>query len=119
MKQTVLFLLVASLLTGCASMKDSLITGASAGLITGAAIGNGQGRGDKRNRSTNSGAIIGALLGAGIGYLAHKDKVKQMEKKGLEGMKNKNNVPLLTQPKIKRVWVDDKIHDLSPKFETA
>ena len=109
MKKTILLLTITGLLVGCASMKDSLLTGAGAGLVAGAAIGNAKGRGDSRNRSTNNGAIIGALLGAGIGYLGHKSKLKELEKKGLNSEKTKNKVPLLTQPKIKRIWVDDKV----------
>ncbi|MCB0369034.1 MAG: hypothetical protein KDD45_06160 [Bdellovibrionales bacterium] len=109
MKNSITFFILASLLTGCASMKESLLTGAGAGLVLGAAMGNAQGKGDSRNRSTNNGAIIGALLGAGIGYLGHKSKLKELEKKGLNAHKTENDVPLLTQPKIKRIWVDDKV----------
>lgn len=109
MKYPIIFLLSINLLTGCASMKESLITGTSTGLVTGAALGNAQGSGNSRNKATQNGAIIGALLGAGISYLGHKTKLKELDEKRLKSHKTKNDVPLLTQPKIKRVWVEDKV----------
>ena len=109
MKRPLIIFVVAGQLIGCASMKESLMTGAGVGLATGAALGNAQGRGDSRDKATRNGAIIGALLGAGLGYLGHKNKLKELEKKGLKAEKTQNDVPLLTQPKIKRIWVEDKV----------
>ena len=103
------FLILANLLLGCASMKESLITGTSIGLLTGAAIGNTQGEGDSRNRTTNNGAMLGSLIGAGIGYLGHKGKLKELQKRSASSNKEKNMGPLLTQPKIKKIWIEDKV----------
>lgn len=103
------FLISANLLIGCASMKDSLITGTSIGLLTGASIGNAQGDGDSRNRTTNNGAMFGALIGAGIGYLGHKSKLKELEKTNASTNKGKSTGPLLTQPKVKKIWIEDKV----------
>ena len=109
MKHLILFLMLISLTTGCANMKKSLLVGTSIGLATGAALGNAQASGDERNKSTQNGAMIGALLGAGISYLAHKDKLKKLERERLISEKTKKDVPLLTRPKVKRLWVEDKV----------
>lgn len=110
MRKIFIFSLITSLMTGCASMKESLITGVSVGAVSGAALGNSHGSGRSRDKSTRNGAIIGALLGAGFSYLAHKDKKEKLHKVQQTRIGNKNDVPLLTQPKVKRVWVEDKVN---------
>jgi uncharacterized protein YcfJ len=110
MKKILVFILTASLMTGCASMKESFVTGVSVGAVGGAALGNAHGSGRSRDKSTRNGAIIGALLGAGFSYLAHKDKKKKLYKVQQSKIGNKNDTPLLTQPKVKRVWVEDKVN---------
>lgn len=110
MKKILVLVLIASLMTGCASMKESLITGVSVGVVSGAALGNAHGSGRSRDKSTRNGAIIGALLGAGFSYLAHKDKKKKLHKVQQSQIGKNNDTPLLTQPKVKRVWVEDKVN---------
>ncbi|MCB0415383.1 MAG: hypothetical protein KDD50_13690 [Bdellovibrionales bacterium] len=111
MKNLITLITLLSFLPGCASLNDSLIAGATLGAATGGLMGNSQGTGSDRHRSTNNGLLIGAALGAGIGYLAYKskkDKKAQQQQQSL--MKDsKESTPLLTRPKIKRVWVEDKI----------
>ena len=109
MRKMFSFILIVSMLTGSASMKERLITGVSIGAAGGAAIGNAQGTGSERNKSTRNGAMIGALLGAGISYLAFKDKNKKLQQQQQSSINSKNDIPLLTQPKVKRVWVEDKV----------
>lgn len=110
MKKIFLFLVLTSFVTGCASMKESLITGVSIGAVGGAALGNSQGTGRDREKSTRNGAMIGALLGAGISYLAHQDKKEKLQKIQQSNLDNKNDIPFLTQPKVKRIWVEDKVN---------
>lgn len=94
-------------LSGCASLKKSLLTGATIGAVGGGLIGNAQGQGSSRNRSTNNGLLIGAALGAGIGYLAHKNNTNKLTQTQLKI--HEEDTPLLTRPKVKRIWVEDKI----------
>ena len=110
MRNIILLLTFLSLTSGCASIRDSMITGTTIGAAAGGLIGNAKGTGSERNRNTNKGFLIGAALGAGISYLAHKtnEKKKMLESQNLPSGE-KNEVPLLTRPKIKRVWVEDKI----------
>ncbi|USN48494.1 MAG: hypothetical protein H6626_05225 [Pseudobdellovibrionaceae bacterium] len=111
MKNLIILLTLLSLLPGCASLKDSLITGAAVGAASGGLMGNAHSRGHERHKNTNKGLLIGAALGAGIGYLAYKTnknkKAKEQKQKLLTS--SKETIPLLTRPKIKRVWVEDKI----------
>ena len=110
MKKVILFMSLLSITAGCASLKESLITGTAIGATGGGLLGNSLGTGDERHRNTNKGLLIGAALGAGLSYLAYQEKQnkKIVEQKQLL-TNSKNDTPLLTRPKIKRVWVDDKI----------
>jgi len=106
MKRLILIPTLVLSLSGCASLKDSLIAGAGAGAATGGLIGNASG---KNGRSTLNGALIGAAIGAGISYLGYKDKKKKTQEKQVKALEKTNDTPLITQPKIKRIWVEDKI----------
>ena len=68
--------LAASLSLGCATVKDSLLTG----LVSGAAIGAAGGstmKSKNRNKSIAVGALVGAALGTLIGHSVHKDLKKR------------------------------------------
>ncbi len=109
MKKYTINLLILLMLTSCASMKESLVTGVGVGAITGATLGNAHESGKNRNKSTRNGAAIGALLGAGLSYLIHKTKHKNDSIKVQKEIKSSNDIPYLTQPKIKRIWVKDRV----------
>ena len=109
MKKIILLYLTSIALMGCSSMNKSMLAGTAIGGAMGAAIGNQQGRGDNRNKKTNNGLLIGSAIGLAIGYLAGSEKQKKLGKNSLAQEKVKDDAPLLTMPKIKRVWVDDKI----------
>ena len=89
-------------LIGCSSMEKSVLLGTGVGGATGAVIGNNHGKGSSKKRL--QGAAIGAALGGLFGFLAHKGKKKKTTKKG-----NEEVPPLLTRPKVKRIWVKDQI----------
>lgn len=87
--------LIAMNFYGCATMSGSLVTGAVAGVATGAAIGVGVAN-DK-----GTGALAGSLIGAGVGlvgsYLVHnvlekrdanvrRDTLLNLERFGVEGV---------------------------------
>jgi len=57
------------ILTGCSTLKDSLILGAGAGAVTGGIIG-GQLGGD-RGENAIKGAVIGGVVGGLASYLIH------------------------------------------------
>lgn len=101
-------LILLSTSLGCSSLKKSLITGVAIGGSGGALMGNSKGVGNDRRRNTNKGLIIGSLLGAGISYLAHKDKNKKKLIK-IKESQGESKSPLLTKPKIKRIWVKDNV----------
>lgn len=111
MNSKIALLILLPLLSNCTTLKDSLISGASLGAVGGGLIGNSQEYGDQRNHSTQNGAMIGAVVGAGVGYLAHKS---QKNKKAHNEQSNQNSnekeiPPFLTRPKVKRLWVEDKV----------
>lgn len=102
------FLFAQLLLTGCATMQDSLILGASMGAVSGGSMGNLST--NRSQRGTAIGALVGAGLGAAFGYLAHKDNqqkeaMRQAMLNGTEPAKN----PRLTEPRYRSIWVPDKI----------
>ncbi len=99
------------LTTGCSTMKDSVFAGAAIGATAGGALGNSQRQGKHRQEATVNGALIGAVLGSAIGYFGYKDKLKKSKKLRVTRAlkKEKNTNPLLTKPKVKRVWVEDKV----------
>lgn len=57
------------ILSGCASLKDSLILGAGSGAVVGGVIGN-QNSSD-RGEGTIKGAVIGGVVGGLASYLIH------------------------------------------------
>lgn len=106
-------LLLSGSLTACSSMPKSILAGATAGGTTGALIGNHSGRGHHRNTSTLTGALIGAAFGGTLGYFGFKDKNKKSGKKISKTKKKKKKIkddtPLLTRPRVKKIWVKDRI----------
>jgi len=113
MKKLTTYLIIALFFSGCSTLEKSIVAGATSGAAGGALIGNRQGAGPDRGKHTLNGALFGAAFGGLIGWLAYKSKMKKDRSKLVSRMKKsnkKNNqTPLLTMPKIKRVWVDDKI----------
>lgn len=80
-------------ISGCATVKDSLVTG----LISGAAIGAGAGaaynKGD-RGKSSAIGALTGATIGGIIGYVTHNKLQERDDKVRRETLFNldRNNI---------------------------
>ena len=96
------------LLGGCATMKDSMLMGASMGAATGGAVGNVSSQ--HSAKGTAIGALVGAGLGAAFGYLGHKDKVAKERKLHLLQKTTKYpKPPRLSDPKYRSLWVPDKI----------
>lgn len=62
-------ILLTALMSGCATLRDSLIVGASTGAVAGAIAGN-QSPGD-RDENTLKGAVIGGVVGGIASYIIH------------------------------------------------
>jgi len=93
------------ILQGCATATKSSLLAAAIGGTVGAMIG--------RQHSDSpdgpyAGAAIGASIGALIGYQAHREKEKGSKSNSV--MRDiKDDFPELTKPKLRSVWVPDKI----------
>ncbi len=111
---------IASLLTGCSSMKESLSFGVSTGVATGAMAGA------YLHKNRGSGAFQGALIGGAISgiatYFIHKKLKKRdqktrretlfnLDKFGVDYPKNysTDNVPSLSKPIVDAQWIDTQV----------
>lgn len=99
----VCLLLIGSYLAGCSTLGKSIALGTTIGGITGTAIGHDIGKGDDRKRTT--GTLIGAAIGGLFSYIAHQNKLN--EKTATKSVAEE--VPLLTRPKVRKIWVKDEI----------
>lgn len=104
-------LTVTAFLTGCATMRDSLLLGGAMGATAGGVVGHASGQDAK---STAIGAAIGAATGTLFGYLGHKEeKRKEQERQAqvnaLKGGKPK--LPSVSTPEVRAIWVPDKIEN--------
>jgi hypothetical protein len=99
-----LLLISATQLTGCATANKSLLLGGVIGGLAGAAIG-------QSNSQNTDGAVVGALVGSGIGGLIGYSSFKEKPNpKSDQAVKVDEEVfPSLTKPKLKSLWVPDKI----------
>lgn len=107
MNKTIPILILTLALSGCATMRDSVLLGAGTMGAVGAGIGTAAG-------NNVGGALlglgIGAVFGGTMGYLSHKEK-EEKEKMAKSGIKQSEDskVPSLTSPEVRRVWVPEKI----------
>jgi hypothetical protein len=58
------------LLSGCATMRDSLVLGAATGFFVGGIAGN-QSPGDDQSENMLKGAVIGSIIGSVASYAIH------------------------------------------------
>ena len=111
MIRTIVFILSASLLGGCSTLKESTWLGVGIGSVVGAGVGAAAGspRGNE-NRGAMTGAAVGAALGGLMGFLDHKERAKKEALKIGSGHGTSNSeAPFLTKPKVQRVWVPEKV----------
>lgn len=101
-------LLVLPLMSGCASIERSTLLGAA----TVGALGTGIGlAAEKSAGSALIGLGIGAIVGGAMGFATHKE---QESKRGqlmnpLVTKDFKDNVPPISTPEVRRVWVPAKV----------
>lgn len=105
-KISTILLTLPVILNGCASTSKSVLLGSAIGGAVGGMIGQDQ---SHNSQGTAVGLAIGAGLGSLVGYLAHKDKQKAADKLEPKPQSDEYNFPALTRPKLKSVWVPDKI----------
>lgn len=90
--------------TGCASAKKSALLGGAIGGLAGAAIGQAN---SQNTEGAAVGAIAGAAIGGLIGYSSFKEKPNI--KNDQETKVDEETFPSITKPKLRAVWVSDKI----------
>ncbi len=109
MKKHVAMLLTLLCTLSCATSKDSTWLGIGIGSLIGASIGASVGG---VQGVPKEGAAVGALaigaLGGLIGYSEHQ---RQQESVGGYDKDAQKNMPAMTMPQVRRVWVPDQIED--------
>jgi len=107
-KKNICLILTLPLLASCASIERSTLLGAA----TVGALGSGIGlAAEKSAGSAFIGLGIGAIVGAAMGFATHKE---QESKRGqlvnpLITKDFKDNVPPISTPEVRRVWVPAKV----------
>lgn len=105
----ILILGFAIVLSGCASMRDSILLGAG----TLGAVGAGAGAAAGENvGGALIGLGVGAVLGGTMGFLAHKDEEQKKELVKIASRKGKDfgkDLPTLKAPKASCTRVGEKI----------
>lgn len=98
-------------LSGCATMKDSMLVGGAVGATAGGFVGNQASNHDAKG--TAIGALIGAATGTLFGYLGHKDQKRREEERQaqLNAIQGKPKYPSVSTPQVRAVWVPDKIEN--------
>lgn len=107
-KKNICLILTLPLLASCASIERSTLLGAA----TVGALGTGIGlAAEKSAGSALIGLGIGAIVGGAMGFATHKE---QESKRGqlmnpLITKDFKDNVPPISTPEVRRVWVPAKV----------
>jgi len=92
----------------CATAPKSILLGGVIGGIAGAGMGQAH---SQDSTGTAVGAVVGAGLGSLLGFLSYKDKEKKESKPSPPKIQvgNENQIPSLTQPKVRSYIVPDTI----------
>jgi len=110
MNKWLFLIIVQSLMFGCQTSKDSIMLGLGVGSILGAGVGAAAGAPHgKESKGALTGAAVGAALGGLMGFLDHKERAKKELKKENFGFKRSNGEPYLTDPRVRKIWVPEKI----------
>jgi hypothetical protein len=107
-KCTYTLLLTLSLsLSSCETVKENTLLGIGIGSIVGAAAGAAS-----SSEGSSKRALTGAAAGAAIGGLAgflYKKQERLPPSEMNPSLQTNSEIPSLTMPKIRRVWVPDQI----------
>lgn len=115
-------LLIAILISGCATSGKTTLLGSGIGVGLGAGVGaiaNGGPSGRNKIRNVFIGATAGSLLGAGAGYLAQEliekreqdafDKGKKEGQKPIANYNGEPGQPVLVPPRVEGRYVEDQV----------
>ena len=103
---SILVLAISVALTGCASMKDSVLFGAGVGGAAGSGIGVAA---EPSVGSALIGLAVGGVIGGAMGYLGHKGQKKNPLLKKSPKLNVKANLPTLLSPEASCTELDEKI----------
>ena len=107
-KLRILLLTISMLpLSSCETVDKSTLLGIGIGSVIGSAAGAASSH-ENSNKRAMVGAATGAAIGGLAGFLGHKEKPKQLSI-NRESSSEVGDIPSLTMPKIRRVWVPDQI----------
>ena len=110
MRYKILALLCVFLANACATSKDSTLLGIGIGSAIGAGFGAAVGspKGNER-KGAITGTIVGAAIGGLIAFLDHREQTNKKLEHASSGYKTRLNDPFVTKPKVRRVWMPEKI----------
>jgi hypothetical protein len=93
-------------MSGCASMGNSMLLGGTVGAASGAGVGLAA---FGNTKGTLISAASGAAVGTFVGWLLHKKENKDLQVADPNGSLKPGDLPFLTRPDIRKVWVPDSI----------
>lgn len=107
---TALSLLILAI-SGCATMKDSILFGAGVGAAGGLGIGSAV---EPSVGSALIGTAVGGIIGSALGYLAHKPKSNELPNSKDEAARAvkpllKNELPSLLTPEASCTEVEERV----------
>lgn len=116
------FLVLSVAVTGCSTLRDSIITGVGSGAAIGAAGGAMAGRDEKKGQAALTGALVGAAIGGLSSYFIHKgiekrdqkirrDTIFGLDKHGVStpsGFQAQGNHGVST-PVVESEWIDEHV----------
>jgi len=122
MRNTFILVLLGSVvMTGCSTMRDSLIVGTSSGAATGAVVGASMNR-DNKGKGALQGALVGGAISAVASYFIHKglkkrdDDVRRntlfnLDKFGVDHPQNfsEGYSPVISKPVVERQWIETQV----------
>lgn len=110
-------LILAAILSGCATQNKSVGFGGAVGAGTGALIGGiadpGK-NGEMRTRNVLIGATLGGMTGMVAGSLIHKESEKSKKEAFLAGQKTSapqapGSMPSLSTPRVETHWIEGRV----------
>lgn len=110
MKMLILSLILMIAVTGCSTLRDSLLLGGGIGLVTGGVVGSLI---RPNIRSAALGAVVGAAFGTLMGFGAHEDEQKKRLQRSAPpaSVEGKPRYPKVSTPEVRAIWIPEKIEN--------
>jgi hypothetical protein len=93
-------------MSGCASMGNSMLLGGGIGAVAGTGVGLAA---FGHPKGTIISAATGAAVRTFVGWLLHKKDNKDLQVADPSGSLKPGELPFLTRPDVRKVWVPDSI----------